>query len=72
MGMECTVLGWWIWGSVTGSPLDSEGYGEEVYRQMLEVRVLTEVDLIRLSAWDGVPALEMVGPGRTEAINEAD
>ena len=39
---------------------------------MLVVRVLTEVETMRLSAWDGVTALEMVGPGRTELINEGD
>lgn len=71
MEVECTDLGWGIWGSVTRSSLDSTGYGT-VGVQMLVVRVLTEVDTMGFSAWDNVTALETVGHGRTELINEAD
>lgn len=47
------------------------GYGT-VGVQMLVVRVLTEVDTMGFSAWNDVTALETVGHGRTELINEAD
>jgi hypothetical protein len=44
--VERTDLGWWVWGSVPGSSLDSVGCGT-VGAQMLVVRVLSEVDTKR-------------------------
>lgn len=72
MEVGYTDLGWWIWGSVMGSSLDTMGRGT-VGEQVLVVRVLTEVKTTGLSAWDSVTTTPvMVGPGRIEPINKAD